>query len=374
MLPSLLLALALLPRPSFAQEAPAAPEPAAAQAPDQIVLDLALDLQQAGEEQAARDVLEWLQERSASAEVLQQAQALEASIPGHSRRSDPGSVVRFAAWEPATYALLLGPILAANEPLGGADSTYVATALLGLGAGVGSTVYMSLGPGLTPGKVNAILTGQQLGAFHGAVLFDALGGHEYGEVNTGLLVGGLLGTGAGHAWAHFEPATAGSAAVRSGMFWGTGLAAAGVTYAYGWDALGEDSPWVLLAGADLGAAAGLGLAHFLHPSREQILLFNVGGLTGAATAYVFAWTTSEVIWYAPHTVVGLVTVAGLAGGTLGVILATRLDGPRREREIPVGTALLSGTRGDVRLAVPVPTATPTEQGPRVGVQLADVRF
>jgi hypothetical protein len=147
-----------------------------------------------------------------------------------------------------------------------------------------------------------------------------------------------------------------------------------LSWAYGWEELEEDAALVMLAGADLGTAAGFCVGHFLRPSREQILMANVGGLTGAAAAYVFAWTTSEVIWYAPHTVVAVVGVSSLAGATLGVVLATRMSHLPAAEELPVGTALLSGTPDRLHLALPVPTATATPQGPALGVQLADVRF
>lgn len=358
--------LALLPALTGA-ELPAAPPPPA--------LALADALAAEGEVDAARQVLE---EATAFPEVAEEARARLATLPPDRRRTE--AVARLATWQGLLGAYLLGPHLANVSWDPGRNATpYFLGAGLGAAAGAGSALWLGR-DGLSPGQASATMTAQVLGGWNGAVighLVEPDGGPGWG---TGLLAGTLAGAGAGTWLLLQDPHPGAVAAAASGSVWGFGLAGTAIL-------LMEDEPrtdaglWIpFLAGTDLGAAAGYGLARLLDIPPERVWLVDLGGAAGlAAGGFLVAIMDAldmELV-YEQEPVVLMLAGTTLAGGAVAAVLTRGQTRAGGGRGAPVGSALFSGTPEDLRVALPLPHPTPPASpggDAGLGLTLADLRF
>ncbi len=353
-------------------QAPAEVAPGSASAPGELdgVLQAAWALQARGEPEAARDLLEWLLQQQQEPSARQRAVSMLAELPPS--REEVLAAVRFAAWQGSLGAFLLGPNLAVAGALGPAEAPYFVSSLLGGGLGMGSALYLSSGLGVDEAGATIIAASQQLGGFNGAALGYTLAPDwPWVGLPAGITLGVAAGSVAGYLRASRGADRDLSLALQSGAFWGLGLGLSALTFTYGWERLQGGSLLPLVLACDIGAAGGWALARATGATREDLRLWNLGGALGAFSAYGFAWLTSRVIWYTPHGVAAFITVSGLAGAALAILLPRRLGRPR---SVPVANALISGQRGELALSLPAPTALPSAGGVQLGMSLVDYRF
>lgn len=333
-------------------------------------LGLAAGLSQDGDPDSARALAEWVALRPDAGPAADQARALQLGIKDGSGKVGP--TIRLVAAQAAAGAWLLGPNQAYAELYGDHEATYFAGALVGGAAGVAGGLLLARQPDFGPAHVSAIVGPQVLLGFNGAVIGSRLRPDAWGAAPAGILVGGLAGTGLGVAWNLAGPDPAVTLGLESGAAWGLGLTVAGLSWSYAWDRVDyDDVPVVLVVATDIGAAVGVAATALLPIDRGQLTYLNAGGALGAGLAYAFARTTSGVVWYAPHDVAALVGGAGVVGGALGFVLATRLD---RVPALPVGQALLRVEDGRPAFALPMPRVALVDGQPgvdgRLGLQVA----
>lgn len=260
----------------------------------------------------------------------------------------PWPKVRLIGQEAAFGAFVIGggAGFASDGNIDGAG--LAALTLLGGAAGTTGGILVARRPGFDTAELHALLGLQELFTFNGVMV--GLQTDDERDVGLGILGGAALGSGLGLAWALHDPEPTQALALHSGAFWGLGLTAVGLSYAYAWEG-GEPGVFLVLAGgADLGAALGFGLASALPLTENQLRMANAGGFLGAGGALLFVQSSAQIIWYSPHSVAAIVGGAGLVGGTLGLVIATRFDAPR----VPVAGSLLQAEGGRVHLALPLP--------------------
>ncbi len=365
LLPALLLHGAVL----AADEAPLPPPSpdAASAAAWYPVLELSSDLRAAGDVDGARATLDWLLAQPEAAPLHPRATAVLDDLPWGRERTR--AAVRLALWQGALGLAVLGPTMAVNEWYGEADALYPLGALAGAGLGASTALLAARSPDFGPASATSIIAAQQILTFDGALVLASLGRDTDESMPFGILAGAGAGTAVGWWLASRDPDPAVAAAVQSGAWWGLGLAVAGLAYTYAWDDDDSDPTTALLVAVNGGAVGGYALARYGGLSHAQVRMANIGALLGAASTYSFAYYTSEVIWYTPHQVAAIVALSGVAGGVAGALLADRID-----RDVPAGTALLSGRDGSLSATLPLPTPRPTPEGLAWDVSLVDYRF
>ena len=354
------------PRPRRPRQRPRWPSPEADVYREVLSAAEALAAQRAVAE--ARALLQWLLDEPTDPPVRAAAQAKLDSLP--MGPGDWGPIVRLTAWHTALGAWLAGPNIALMSPRHDTPGGFIlGGALLGGVVGGGGSLWYADRVDLTDGMVTSFLLSEQLLGFNAASL-SLLADDDGDLIPAASAIGALAGVGVGYALAQTDPDDGVMAAASSGMIWGTASAAAfmGATYRFGYTTKQDVLP--LAAGADLGAAAGAGLAMALHLTRPQIQLGNVGGLAGGAAMGGFVLATQRAIWWAPGSVVTVIEIGAVTGGAVGVLLARRMD---HVPDLAMGS-LVSGADEHVRVGLPVPSFTPTAEGPQWHLQLVDYRF
>ncbi|MCK6504102.1 hypothetical protein L6R53_11990 [Myxococcota bacterium] len=343
--------------PATATVAPAPPAPAPPASHDYaLALDVAQELRREGDRPAAHALSTWIAAQP-------DAEAFSAPATDLATRSAPRAVdtwpkVRLIGFQAAAGATVLGAGPALLELFDDAGGLYFATALVGGAAGTVGGIALARHDDFHTGRVHALVATQELVTFN-LVAAGALAEDEH-VTGAALLGGAALGTGLGAAWALSDPDPVRTLGLHSGAFWGFGLTTCAMAYTYSFDRLEDRVPLVMAGGADLGAGLGYALTSVLPVSAQQVRGVNAGGAIGAGAAYGFAAMTSRLIWYTPHSVAAIVGGAGLAGGVVGGVLATRFDGAGG---LPVSTALLSTQGRRVHLSVPVPRSFPVPGEP-----------
>jgi len=351
-----------------------APPPPPATDPLLIVVDLAQALHAEGDDRAAGDVLDWTLQHPVTPTLQARADALRKKLPRRTEEVEP--VVRLALWQTFAGAYLLGPhlVFLFYDPARNA-APYFAGAAGGAVLGAGSALWLGLGPGLPAPEATTIFDGELLGAYNGLLTGIILNDGADDDVpwSTGLLAGTLVGAGAGYGLSRLHPNAAQAVAAPSGALWGAGITTAGLVAMECCDTASQTA-LPLLLGSDLGTIAGLGLVKVLDADRDAVVAFDAGGVIGAGVGALVTAIVVETYDLDPEpgTVSFTVTAFALAGGAGAAALSDR----RRERRfaVPVSTSLLSGERGALHVAVPVPVVAPSDRGTQGRLSLVDVRF
>lgn len=321
-----------------------------------LALDVAQELRREGDRPAAQALSTWIAAQPDAGAFAAPAAALaERSSP---RAVDTWPKVRLIGFQAAAGAAVFSAGPALLEVFDDAGGLYFATALVGGAAGTAGGIALARHDDFHPGRVHALVATQELVTFN-LVSVAALSDDEH-VTGAALLGGAALGTGLGTAWALSDPDPVRTLGLHSGAFWGFGLTTCAMAYTYSFDRLEDRVPLVMAGGADLGAGLGYALTSVLPVTAQQVRGVNAGGFIGAGAAYGFAAMTSRLIWYTPHSVAAIVGGAGLAGGVVGGVLATRFDGAGG---LPVSSALLSTRGRRVHLSMPLPRTFPVPGEP-----------
>lgn len=365
---TLILTLALLHGPARAEEPADAHAPPPIEAPPPVVapppvdappaapprdfgltLDVAETLRREGERDAAHALADWVAVQPDAG--LDADRARELGLRAAPRSGETWPKVRLIGLQAGFGATVFGAGPALLELFPERPGLYFGTALLGGAAGTTGAILLARREDFQVGQVHALIASQELVTFN----LMALAAQAEDERTTGaaLIGGAAIGTGLGLAWALNDPDPARALGLQSGAFWGTGLAAVGLGYTYSFDRLDERVPLALAGGADLGAGLGYALTALLPVTPHHVQMINAGGVIGAGAALGFTSMTANLIWYTPHSVAAAIGGAGLAGGALGAVLATRFE---QAEGLPMTGSLLHKDGRHLRLSVPTPRA------------------
>lgn len=355
-----------------------------------VLLSAARKLETEGQGAAARAVLALLRRQYAGTAAADTAGTLLTRVVATARNEESGRV-ELTVWSTA-YGVWLGvatPIMLKSDEPAAFGVGLLTGAPLGFFA---ARTYIRSHPGLTVGQARAITFGGTWGTWQGFGWTEVFGGSELkgcgfsdcGSVGpsteatvAGMIVGGLVGIGAGTLVAR-KPINAGVAtAVSASGLWGSWLGVSLGTIA---NQENDDLLAATLIGGDAAVAAAGILAPRWNPSVNRVRLVSLSGLVGgvAGAGLVLILQPDD-----ENVGIGIPLVTSLIGLALGVHATRDYDRDRAAAIDRQGNSILQWNPNDgmrVNLPAPVPVLRPDERGarmrmqPAVAVSLFSARF
>jgi hypothetical protein len=218
-----------------------------------------------------------------------------------------------------------GPMNDAGEVRGGA----VLAGVLGAGAGVGLSYWLSKKYDLTGGQSVAIASAGTWGAYNIGLLGDVFSGDnsETNTIHNYIALGGLLGTGAGVWYAAKGDPTEGQISfVNSMSMIGT---SAGLLLGVAIDPPRSEAYSLnAVFGSALGIGAGMYFKDKVSTSRRRMFKVDIGAAAGAASTWVLLYPLmSDENSGTDEQVAGFVSTLTMLGGAGLAWYLTRNDVP-----------------------------------------------
>ena len=221
-----------------------------------------------------------------------------------------------------TGLALAGP----EDDQGNVSGGAVVVGLLGAGAGVGLSYWLTGRSPMTAGQDAAVVSGATWGAFDIGLLGDVFTGtsSEDNDVWKYVAAGGLIGVGGGAVYARMAQPSGGQVAfINSLAAYGAG---AGLLFGV---AIDPPHGEAYSLNATLGSAAGLVAGAVLAPrlraiSRKRTLLVDAGAVVGAAAPWVLLYPLiQDGSSNNDEQVSGLLSALTLGGGAVAAWFLTR---------------------------------------------------
>ncbi len=259
----------------------------------------------------------------------------------------------------------------------------VVAGILGAGATVGLSWYLTRKRKLTAGQSSAIMSAGTWGAYNIGLFADTLKtqGTTANDVMIGVALGGVLGVAAGAAYALKEKPSVDDVAVMNSF--GAYGTTAGLMLGVLMDPPESEAYNVNAILGNLGGlAVGWWAAKKLDVSRSRMLRVDLGAALGVAGTWaLFYPLISDDAERSDEQVTGLVSVLGMAGGAYAAWYLTRKMDKKKESLVKDGVAspypslLRRSSAGTWTTGVPIPrpmstALAPKTRGRSMGIDLA----